>query len=258
MRSIFVLFSFFLIFYVKSFSKKSTYPILVDLLRTTTSKNISFLPVKRDNGIELGHHFYYMAKAQINNWIYCPAPKGTLHDGCLYDPISNQIVEFAQFKFSRAGTSLNYDCLQSFVQKKYFYLDTLMYGFETTKDFLLHNPTLMYVNETKISLNSSLTVFGEDLSIYTDSTRINVPHMQELILRQLDCHLTVINVNNFIKKNIHSGLDYTNNRFLGVSDGKLLELVEPTSLNSMFSEVPNFFSSNPDALELANQASYMF
>lgn len=152
---------------------------------------------------------------------------------------------------------VNHRKLELFIQKKYFHLATLMYGFETTRDFIKNNPMLIHYNDTKISLNSSLTVFGEDLSMFIDAERIDLPYMQELIFLQHKFNPIVEDVNQFIKKNIHSGSDYITNRSLRGSDGKILELLEPMFSNVLFSELTNFVSSNPDTLELTNQASYI-
>lgn len=249
----------YILFYSKICSKKSIYPILVDILRTSANNQIFFLPVTQHNGMELGHHFSYMAKAQENGLVYCPASKGTLHDGCLYDRVSDKIVEFAQFKLTQPGGRIHYKTLtEKYIPEKYAPLDTLMYGFKRTEDYITNNPLLIRLNEIQIDTNSSLAVIGKDLSIFSDPEKINVPHVEDLIARQIEHNSIVLDVNNFLKKNIKCGLDYTTNRSLNACDGKTVELVDSISSNFMGSELAHFISSNPDTLELANQIPYMF
>lgn len=233
-----------------------TYPFLLSLLKTTTSKPIVYLPLTRDNGCELAHHIFYMVKALKNNLVYCPSASGYPHDGCLYDSARGLIVEAVQFKTRLASGPVNYSNLISHIDK-YNWIDNLMLGFIRTEDHKINSPLINKLNEIQLANGAKLKITSEDFSMLVDGVNVNVPLLKDSILNQVEHNKLVLSLNKNMKEElIKSGYSNTSGpEVIEHPSFKCAELIDP-SFNCTELIDPVFLDCA--GLELITQTSSWF
>jgi hypothetical protein len=107
----------------------------------------TYLATKSHLVRELPQSCEMISKAINSGLIYCPAKKGTKHDGCFYDPKSGIITETVQFKMKEEGSSLiSPACLSSWM-KKYYNIDRLDIGFQSIEDLECNKGLLLKANK---------------------------------------------------------------------------------------------------------------
>ena len=127
--------------------------------------NIKFLATKTHLIRELPQSCEMMFKAMDSGLIFCPAKKGTKHDGCFYDPIIGKITETVQFKLKEEGSGFGSSELSDWV-RQYRNLNRLDVGFQSPEDFERHKGLISNVHKLSNFEGSQLVVTFKDYSLY--------------------------------------------------------------------------------------------
>lgn len=177
--------------FLKSSQYLFNFLYLAELIRN--SNKIHYIPIVRKEACELGHHFYNMGFALKKDLIYCPAKKFTKHDGCLFDPYHEKIIEVLQFKTKLAGSNLSrWDLIEW--TEDYANLGKLQIGFVKSKDYARHKSLIDETNESQLLTGENLQLSAHDFSLFATG-KVDASFTHELIRRQSSFLKQIQNVN---------------------------------------------------------------
>ena len=150
---------------------------LVNSMKT----NIYGLPTKTHLIRELPQSCEMIAKATDLGLIFCPAKKGTKHDGCLYDPIIGEITETVQFKLKEEGSQVSFFQLSEWVIQ-YHNLNRLDVGFQSPEDFERNKGTISEIQDFLYCKGFKLVLTSKDYSSYKseDTCRSDIKDILEM------------------------------------------------------------------------------